>query len=301
MGFRKEEMIISQAVKSDRRPIYNVTDMKRIGVRQPIFSYLRETWALRHFIVAEARGQAFQNSKGMILGKIWLVLEPFFNATIYLVVFGLVLRTGRGIDNILGYILVGSILFSYFQASLAPAATLMVQGKALIQSFTFPRATLVFAFALRNLYNQLPTMAMMLIMVIIVPEHAVPSVHWLGVPTVFVLQVIFNLGLSFFIVALTTRVTDLVFVWRLVSAFWLFTSGIFFSVARWVSHPVVAAIMEANPAYVLMTMARDMILYQQWPDTSQWLYFTVWAFGLLIVGFVLFWQNEESYGETIAR
>lgn len=291
----------NQMAQSETAPVYSVANMRRIGARQPIFTYLRETWNLRHFIIAEARGQAFQNSKGMILGKIWIVLEPFFNAAIYLVIFGLILKTDRGIENLLGFILVGSIIFTYSQQSLAPAAHIVPQGQALIKSFTFPRATLVFSFALKNLFNQIPTMAMLSILVMVVPTHSMPSIHWLGFPIIFVLQIIFNLGISFLVSALTMRVTDLVFIWRLIGSFWFFASGAFFSVARWVSHPVVAAVMEANPAYVIMNICRDMLLYHQWPEPSQWIYATAWALGLLIAGFVLFWQNEESYGETIAR
>lgn len=279
----------------------DVTGLVHVGVRPSISSYLKEMWQLRHFIREEAKGQAFQKSKGMILGRIWLLLEPFFNASIYLVMFGLVLKTGRGIDNILGYVMIGSILFSYFQVSLGPAASIITQGYGLIKSFTFPRASLVLSFALRNLYNALPTFVLMAIMIMVMPTHALPSVHWLLVSAAIALQAIFNLGLSFFVASITRRIPDFVFVWSLISSLWFFASGVFFSVNRWVTQPFIAAAMEANPAYVLLTICRDLMLYQTWPDLSMWLYFGAWAFGLLFVGFVLFWQNEESYGTLPAR
>lgn len=275
-------------------PVWN---MKRIGVRPSIREYLRQIWKLRHFIRLEAQGRAFQNARGTMLGRIWIIVEPFLNAAVYLVIFGLLLKTGRGIDNFLGYLMVGSIVFTVTSQSFAPAAGIITSGKSLIESFTFPRATLVFSFSYLNFLNALPGYGILFVAIIILPTHALPFWTWLLFPAAIFLQLLFNIGLSFFVAAVTSYVPDLKFVWKLVGSFWFLGSGIFFSIERWVAHPTVAAFMEANPAYVLLTICRDLLLYHNLSSLSHWIYFAIWAVGLFIVGFVVFWRNEEHYGE----
>lgn len=275
-------------------PVWN---MKRIGIRPSIREYLRQLWKLRHFIRLEAQGRAFQNARGTVLGRVWIIVEPFLNAAVYLVIFGLLLKTGRGIDNFLGYLMVGSIVFTVTSQSFAPAAGIITSGKSLIESFTFPRATLVLSFSYQNFLNALPGYGILFVAIIILPTHALPYWTWLFFPAVIFLQLLFNVGLSFLVAALTSYIPDLKFIWRLVSSFWFLGTGIFFSIERWVGHPTVAACMEANPAYVLLTISRNMLLYRNLSSASLWAYFTTWAVGLLVVGFVVFWRNEEHYGE----
>lgn len=290
---------MSKTVQVPKTPPIDVVDvsgMKAIGVRPNLSTYMRQLWQLRHFIHEQARGKAFRNSRGTILGRLWILIEPFLNSAIYIVLFGMILHLDRGIPNFVGYMFVGSIIFMFCRSTLGTSGEIMQQSTPLLQSFTFPRATIVVAHIEMLTLNALSQYTVMLIGVLFVGDGARPSIHWFAFPLIVVLQIIFNLGLAFFVSALTSRIPDLKFIWRLVAIFWFYGSGIFFSVSRFVTHPVVASLMEANPGYVLLTISRDLILYNQMPPLSMWFYFIVWSIGLLIVGGFLFWRNEENYG-----
>jgi len=276
-------------------------ELRKIGNRPRLDHYVHELWRLRHFIIEEARGKSFQSVRGTVLGRIWLLIEPFINAAMYLVIFGILLPTGRGIDNFLGYLFVGSIMFTAIQRNFAPAGDIIRGAQGLIRSFTFPRAALVFSFAIRNLINTLPTIAAMALFITVAGDRVLPSIHWLAFLGVLALMFIFNLGLSFLVAALTAHLPDLKFIWQLASTFWFMLSGVLFDVSRYYSHPAIAFVMESNPAYVLLTMARHVLLYQQFPTLFMWQYFSAWALGLFAVGFLVFWLSEESYGALNGR
>ncbi len=271
-------------------------ELRKVGNRPGLARYVSELWRLRHFIVEEARGKSFQSVRGTVLGRIWLLIEPFINAAMYLVMFGILLPTGRGIDNFLGYLFVGSIKFTASQRSFAPAGDIIRGAQGLIRSFTFPRAALVFSFAIRNLINTLPAIVAMVLFITVAGDRVVPSIHWLAFLGVLALMFVFNLGLSFLVAALTAHLPDLKFIWQLASTFWFMISGVFFDVSRYYSHPAIAFVMESNPAYVLLTMGRRVLLYQQFPTPFMWQYFSAWAVGLFVIGFLVFWLSEESYG-----
>ena len=276
--------------------VVEVFRLQRIGRRPPLHLYLAQLWHLRHFIVEEARGRSFQSVRGTILGRIWLLLEPFINTAMYLVVFGFLLPTGRTIDNFLGYLFVGSIMFTAIQRNFAPAGGIIRAGQGLIRSFTFPRAALVLSFAVRNLINTLPAIVAMLGFIMVAGDRVRPTVHWLAFPLVMALMFLFNLGLSFIVAACTARLADLKFIWQLVSTFWFMVSGIFFDASRYYAHPAVETVMQGNPAFVVLTMGRDLLLYQRWPAAEAWIQFGAWSFLLLGIGFLAFWRSEESYG-----
>jgi ABC-type polysaccharide/polyol phosphate export systems, permease component len=54
--------------------------------------------------------------------------------------------------------------------------------------------------------------------------------------------------------------------------------------------------MDLNPGYLIITMYRDVILYQRVPQARMWLILSAWSVGLAVVSFVFFWEKEEVYG-----
>jgi teichoic acid transport system permease protein len=114
---------------------------------------------------------------------------------------------------------------------------------------------------------------------------------------VIILQTIFNVGLACFLARVGHKIPDLTNFMSIVSRFWLYGSGVFFSIEdRLSDHPAILAVMQFNPMHAYLTLVRNSLLYAA--DSSPWLWFMAiaWAFGLLIVGFVFFWRGEESYG-----
>lgn len=62
--------------------------------------------------------------------------------------------------------------------------------------------------------------------------------------------------------------------------------------------PTVKTVMEVNPAYVYLSMSRDLLIYQTVPSWDTWVYMAGWAFLFTALGFILFWTREDRYGEA---
>ncbi|WP_312349425.1 ABC transporter permease [Actinomyces sp.] len=267
-----------------------------VSVRPPLGEYVRQLWQRRHFILADARAKAFQTSRGTVLGRIWLVLQPFLDAFVYLVIFGILLQTGRGIPNFLAYLVVGVNFFTLLQLSLTSGGNIMPSSQNLLRAFSFPRASVVISWSLRSLLDFLPTVLATMVFVMVAPPRVVPGPSWALFPMVLLLGWIFSVGLALVTASMTARLPDLKFVWPLLGRFWFYGSGIFFSVDRFEDHPFVAELMNANPGYHFLLMSRDTLVYGNFPTSTDWIYLAAWALGTLVVGFVIFWSHEESYG-----
>ncbi|WP_083940821.1 ABC transporter permease [Schaalia vaccimaxillae] len=267
-----------------------------VSARPGIFEYCRKIWQRRFFILADSRAKAFSSSRGTTLGKTWLILRPFLDAMVFFAIFGLLLQTGRGIDNFLAYLVVGMNTFGLMQAGLNSGGTILPGAKNMLRAFSFPRASLVFSWSLRGLFDFLPVLLATILFIMVVPPHVKPSTTWILVVPVVVLVWIFSIGLALITASLTARIPDLKFIWPLLSRFWFYGSGIFFSIDRFADHPAVMALMTANPGYQVLNLMRQCLVYDTIPETSQWAYVLAWVLGTFVLGFVIFWSHEESYG-----
>lgn len=281
------------------------TRLQSVSQRPPIGEYLRRLWQRRYFIVADARAKAFQGTRGTVLGRIWLILQPFLDSLIYWVIFGLLLQVSRGIPNFLGYLVIGVNFFVVVQAGLTSGSGIIQQNQNLIRAFAFPRASLVISWTLRSILNFIPILLATLVFIVAVPygdppQHVLPTLLWLLVIPALLLGFLFGFGLALFTSAVTAAIPDMKFIWPLIGRFWFYVSGVFFSIDRFDSVPLVKSVMEANPGYVFLSMCRDLLIYDTLPSLNTWIYMAGWGIGITVIGFTLFWSREESYGQQRA-
>ncbi|WP_158609565.1 ABC transporter permease [Cellulomonas triticagri] len=264
--------------------------------RPPLREYLGRLWERRHFIRADARAKVVAGSRGTLLGTAWLVLRPVLDAAVYLVIFGLVLRADRGIENFLGYLVIGTFMFQFTSRCLSTGAQSLISGKALMKSFAFPRAALPVATVVRETISYGPVLVAMVAILLVLPDSPVLSWRWALVPLAIALQVVMGLGLALLAARPTARVPDLQHIIGFFSRFWLYGSAVFFSYERFVSHPQVLELVQLNPMFRVLEITRDCLLYGITPGAEAWVILGAWAGALLTAGLVVFWRGEERYG-----
>ena len=274
--------------------------LKPVIDKPPFAKYWASVWSRRAFILADSRAKALQTTRGALLGRVWLILSPFLNAFIFYIIFGLLLKVDRGMPNFLGYLVIGVLFFPIFQNALTSGSSALTSSANMVKAFSFPYATVVVSWSVRAFLDFLPILAAALLFIMAVPPHVAPSLLWLLVIPIIVLGYIFGNGLALFTSGLTAKMKDLKFIWPLLGRFWFYVSGIFFSLDRFDNIFVVSFIMQANPAYVFLTMCRDVLIYDTMPSLFQWAYLTVWALGMWIVGAVVFWWREDDYAEELS-
>lgn len=269
--------------------------LRMIGTRPALSDYVRQLWGRRHFIVADSRAKVSSNMRQMILGNTWLVLKPVLNAAVYLLIFGILLQTNRGIDNFIGYLVIGVFMFNFTARSLSSGANSVASGRNLMRAFSFPKASLPISAVLRETLNAIPALVAMMLMVIAIPPHAVITWRWLIFPAVFALQIIFNLGIAMIAARLVAKIRDLSNLISLFTRFWLYGSGVFFSYDRFINHPKLLLLMEANPLFQVLDISRDLLLYGETPEPRAWAILAAWAVTALGVGLIFFWRGERNY------
>ncbi|WBL19760.1 ABC transporter permease [Citricoccus sp. NR2] len=269
--------------------------LKPMGGRAPMGEYLAEVWQRRHFIMRESRNKVLSRTNDTRLGPLWLVLSPILLAAFYWLIFGVVLGVSRGMDNFVAFIIIGILMFQFTSGTLSQSVRCIVSSKAMIKSFSYPRAAIPISLVIRELLAQVLIIVVMMVMILAIPPHVTISTVWLFVPVVLVLQTLINLGIAFFFARFGFKFPDVAQAMSFVVRVLMYASGVIFPVERFLDHPTALAIVKANPVYMILDAYRTILMENTIPDLSTWLGLAAWAVGLLSFGFIYFWQAEEDY------
>lgn len=271
--------------------------LARVGARPSLGRYIASLWDFRSFILFDSRSRIAGATSTNVLGRVWMVLNPILDGAAYFLVFGLILQAGRNIENFIGYLVVGVFLFRYTSQAIANGSRSISANLSIVRAFRFPRATLPIATNLRELLLFLPTLAVMVVLVLAIPPLEHITWRWLLLVPLLAVQTLFNLGLSLLLARVVARWADFANLITFGTRIWLYLSAVFFSVDRFENHPALLTAMHLNPMYCVLDIARQSLLYATDADPMRWIVLLAWTVVLLVVGTLVFWSAEETYGE----
>lgn len=274
----------------------NLRRLKRVGARPSFLDYLVSLWDYRHFIYYDAKARVSTNNEKDKLGSAWLIISPILNGLMFYFVMGVLLKSGGGIENFVAYLIIGVFLFQFSTRSINSSSRAIFSNKNVIHAFKFPRASLVVAANIRELLLNIPVILTLLFLIIVLPPEEEISLKWLFLIPIIALQFIFNLGSGLIVARLAARYNDVNQVLSYAMRAWMYLSCMFFSIDRFSGMPIILKIMEHNPLYQVLFMAREALIYDTTPSWNSWIILSLWAFTMLAVGAVYFWKAEESYG-----
>ncbi|MCA2214486.1 ABC transporter permease [Jidongwangia harbinensis] len=262
-------------------------------------AYTRQLWSYRHFISSYANAKVTSSLGKTRLGSLWQVLTPLINAGVYLVIFGVLLKTHRNMDNFIAYLCIGVFLFGFTQSVTQAGVQSITSNLGLIRALHFPRACLPIAVVLVELRNMMAAMAVL--MVIVVGTGEPITWQWLLIPPVLLLQALFNAGMATAGARLGAKLTDIRQLVPFVMRIWLYGSAVLYPVSFFAERLSgwKLALVEANPLLVYIELMRHALMEKVElanPPAVLWAQAAGWALVVGIGGFVYFWRGEKGYG-----
>ena len=277
----------------------SLRELRRVGARPPFPDYLVALWDYRHFIIYDARSRIQSGNEQDRLGNAWLILNPLLNGLMFYLIMGVLLKSGGKVENFIGYLIIGVFLFTMSTRAITTSARAVTSNKYVIQAFQFPRATLVIAANVRELLSNIPVLIVMLILIIVLPPSEEITWRWLLLLPIIALQAMFNAGVGFMLARAVARFNDVNQLLSYAMRAWMYGSCMFFSIDRFDGVPLIKALMEYNPMYQVLVMSRGCLLYAEAPPWRSWAILAASAIIALLVGIVVFWKGEETYGREI--
>ena len=221
--------------------------------------YLRDAWGRRSYIKHVAINELRSRQATSVLGSLWHLLNPALSIGVYYLVFGLIIKSDRGVDHFLLFLTIGLFVFQLGQKSTTDGARSVIANKGLIKAVPFPRVILPLTSTYTEVLAAIPTFAVAY--VIALASGVGPTWRWFMLPPLLALMTVFNAGTAMIAARLTTHFADttqiLPFVFRLL----LYVSGVIFSVDAYVEgNTVLNTLFTLNPYYCFLSLARWSIM-----------------------------------------
>jgi teichoic acid transport system permease protein len=276
-------------------------DLIPLGRAMPVRVYLRSLWDRRQFAISVPLGELRTQHMNTVLGNIWHLLNPLLQVGVYYLIFGLLLRTSRGVENFIVYLAIGVFCFGYMQRSIRACASSIINNEGLIRSLSFPRAILPISAVVRETIAFWPAVALMMLLAAITHEGV--RWTWFAVVPWTLMMAMFSLGAGFILARLTDRLQDvdniLPFLFRLA----FYTSGILYAFERFVDGTRFESwlpIIALNPFYAFISQMRHALMstYKADPVVDPWLWPSALLYPVLflVFGFLFFRAAEQRYG-----
>ncbi|AJI79487.1 ABC-type polysaccharide/polyol phosphate export systems, permease component [Corynebacterium singulare] len=290
-----EELNAQVAKHQGRVQIVNPEGLHPLATRPSLREYISQLWERRFFIAADARAKALRTTRDYRLWQLWLVLNPLFDVALYGFLFGMLMKTSRGIENFIGFLFIGIIFMSMMTGLMNSGISLMQSSRSMIRAFQFPRASIPFSTTLRSMIDNVLPAIVALMAAFLFQWGTGPSWTLIFVVPLFLLIHVFGCGLMMITARLTAQVPEAKTILGLVSRGLFFLSGVMFSIDRFAGHSVVHQIMTANPCYIFLTAVRDSSIYRTAPSLVTWGELLAWSLGIFSLGFIFFWRAEDKY------
>lgn len=196
-----------------------------LGARLP--GRLRELWAYRELTYNLVVRNLKVRYKNSVLGIFWSLLNPLLMMMVFTIMFR-VLWNNSGVRLFHLFVLTGILPWNFFSGAVVESIHSVVGNGHLVKKVYFPREVLPISTVLSQLVHFL------LALLVLVPILFISGVgltwHALWLPLIIATQVIFILGLAFFLSTLNVYYRDTAMIMDVGMMAWFFLTPVFWPV-----------------------------------------------------------------------
>jgi teichoic acid transport system permease protein len=267
--------------------------LRRLDATPGFFPYLRDLWQFRDFAVATARYDHRASNNGFLFGHLWFVLTPVLRISVYGLIFS-VLLAGRRPPDFLAVLAVGIFVFVFMQGIVTEGAASLDRNGALLRSLPFPRAILPVSVTLRQFLRFRYEAAVMLAVVLLTTGSL--GGGWLAfVVIVIPMATMTALGLALTLAPVVLRLRDTLRLLPFVFRFTFYLSGVLFPIGLLIDEYAILRFLLLNPFYVVVSLARHLVLAPDPQATDLWAAAFLWTVGAMTFGLWVFRRDEHRY------
>jgi len=278
----------------------------------------RRLWTRRNTIRYLTSSNLKAGHRDKVLGHLWNLLDPMMFMLVYYFVFGVLFGLaggGRSADFML-YILIGVLTFSFISGTVQQATMCVRGNRGLILEINFPKAVFPISVSLARLYDYLWGLIVLFLFLMI--ARVWPTVHYLWLPVLLAITVLFTTGAAMITAYLGTFFADTSNVVSVVLRLMFYCSPIFYFVRDEVRIEEVDGVVRtvvkhsamfhtdlyrliymSNPIAALFECYRDALLWGRAPDPHLMGYTGALSIIIFLVGFSIFTRGEGRFAKYL--
>jgi teichoic acid transport system permease protein len=251
--------------------------------------YLSDLWERRKFIAEMARAEIRGKRSSAVVGQLWAVLDPMFQAAIYFFLLTVLRGGSRGKADLCSLVFC-VFMFNLTTVALNKGGRSIISARSLMLNSTFPRAMLPLASIYEGLLSLVPSAAVYVIIHLACQQPIGPGI--LTLPLLLAIHTVLNTGVAMLIATITVFVRDMTNALTYITRIILFTTPVIYSAAT--LSPSLQKIMAFNPFFALFNCYRAVVAGQM-PSGGSMFQAFAWAVIFFLVGARVFLSHERAF------
>jgi ABC-type polysaccharide/polyol phosphate export permease len=252
---------------------------------------VRQHELLWHMTVRHLKGQYKQS----ILGYAWAFVNPLSQMLILSFVFSVILRVpSQGVPFPL-FLFVGLVPWMFFASAVSSATDSVTGASSLVTKVYFPREILPIAAVLTKVVDL--AFGLLILAGMLVYFGHIPSSTVIWVPLIFMIHLLFTLGLSLPLAALNLFFHDVRFLVGVALMLWFYLTPILYPVD--IVPERYHLLFDLNPNAVFVNAYRRVVLMDISPGADRLLLGAAVALLTFIIGYYLFKKMEPDFADKI--
>lgn len=250
-----------------------------------------EYWELFYYLTLKEIKIKYKQS---IIGIGWAIFMPLVSMVIFTFIFTKIAKVETDVPYpIFAYC--GLLPWQLFAQGLGTATKSLVANTNLVIKVYLPREVFPFASVMAKLID----FAIGFLFVIFLMWYYNIPVTWPIVlfPVVLFVQIVFTLGLSFFLSMGNLYFRDVDYIMQVVIQLWMYVTAVVYPLK--VSDPKLQMILNLNPMTPIIDAYRDVILRGQLPPLQTFGPVAALSLSLFLFGWYLFHKFEFQFAENI--
>jgi len=275
---------------------------------------LKELLKYRQVITTLVVRELKARYRGTVFGFFWSFLNPLLLLTVYSIVFGIILpgSGGRlespvlekinlvGIDYAI-FLFSGLLPWLWFNSSILESANVLFVHGNLIKKIQFPIEVLPIMVVLTNLVHFLFGVPILLLMILILGKTITLSWWLLFFPVAIMVQIVFVMGLSFLVSALTVHFRDLKDILANLLTLWFFATPIIYAfMSQHIQeHKALVTLLSLNPMTHIIEAYHYTFIFGSLPHWKKLPVTFIVGLICFYLGYLLFDKLRDTFVEEV--
>jgi len=211
-------------------------------------------------IIQKSVSDIIAESRRGYIGLLWWVVEP----VLYMGVFYLIFVAGfrRGGEGAVAFLLIGLVVWKWFDSSIRQSANCITVNSGLIQQVYIPKFIFPMIVVLTSTIKFLVVFVLLIIFLVVIGH--VPTLSWLAIPAMMIVQLFLMLAIGGLLAAIVPLLPDVRLIIENGLTLMFLMSGIFFDISS--VSPNVQVYLNLNPMLGIIKNYREILIEGSWPD-----------------------------------
>lgn len=243
----------------------------------------------RTFLVSVVARDIKRKYYKSVLGMAWSVINPVMHVVVLTIVFKYIF--GRNTPNFSLYLSIGHTIFYFTSGGINISMHSIAKNSGIINKIYIPKYMFVISDLAVDLINTL--FSFIPIIFLVIYYRVSFTIYWLLIPVVFIMQIIFTLGLCLIMSSYGLFYRDLTHLYGIFVTLWMYLTPIFYTMDR--IDPKYQFLWKLNPLVHFLQIFRDIIYSASAPSLENFVIAGIYALLTFCLGCAIFNECQNRF------